>query len=107
LHCSETGQVGIQANKRAADCRLRVCLFYETIKKKSENTPMINDPKELLRWARGRGWTANKTRGGHWRLRHPNGAIVFMSSTPSDWRTMHNARAKLLRTERSRRSKRK
>jgi predicted RNA binding protein YcfA (HicA-like mRNA interferase family) len=61
---------------------------------------MINDPRELIRWARRRGWTASKTNNNHWRLRHANGSTVFMPSTPSDWRSLHNAKAELKRAER-------
>jgi hypothetical protein len=62
---------------------------------------MKRDIKQLLRWARGRGWTASPTGRGHWCLRHPRNGIVYMSGTPSDWRALHNAKARLLRHERN------
>jgi hypothetical protein len=57
---------------------------------------MANDTKkkinELIRWLRGRGWTADQGRK-HWKLRSPDGATVLsLPVTPSDYRTMHNVR---------------
>jgi predicted RNA binding protein YcfA (HicA-like mRNA interferase family) len=60
---------------------------------------MVNSPKELIRWARDRGWSASKTSHGHWRLRHANGSTVVIPSTPGDWRSLHNAKANLKRAE--------
>ena len=61
---------------------------------------MRHDLKQLLRQASACGWQVTRTRGGHWRLRHPAGGVVVMSSTPSDRRALLNFRAQLRRAER-------
>lgn len=39
--------------------------------------------KQLLRLARSQGWDVQMTRGGHYRLTHPNAATPIMTaSTP-------------------------
>jgi predicted RNA binding protein YcfA (HicA-like mRNA interferase family) len=58
------------------------------------------DLERLLRRASACGWLVMRTRGGHWRLRHPNGGIVVTSSTPSDRRAVLNMRAQMRRAER-------
>jgi hypothetical protein len=37
------------------------------------------------------------TRRRHYRIKCPNGALVFMSATPSDYRAIKNARSDLRR----------
>ena len=44
---------------------------------------MKRDLRALLDDARRRGWSVDRTRSDHWRLRHPSGAIVYSGSTPS------------------------
>jgi predicted RNA binding protein YcfA (HicA-like mRNA interferase family) len=61
---------------------------------------MRHDLAKLLRQASACGWQVTRTRGGHWRLRHPGGVVVVMSSTPSDRRALLNFRAQLRRAER-------
>jgi predicted RNA binding protein YcfA (HicA-like mRNA interferase family) len=61
---------------------------------------MKHDLKQLLRQAEARGWSLQLTNGGHWRLRHPSGAVVVTSSSPSDGRALANLRAQLRRVER-------
>jgi predicted RNA binding protein YcfA (HicA-like mRNA interferase family) len=61
---------------------------------------MRHDLAKLLRQASACGWQVTRTRGGHWRLRHPGGGVVVMSSTPSDRRALLNFRAQLRRAER-------
>jgi predicted RNA binding protein YcfA (HicA-like mRNA interferase family) len=61
---------------------------------------MRHDLERLLRQASASGWQVARTRGGHWRLLHPNGGIVVMSSTPSDYRALANLKAQLRRAER-------
>jgi len=56
--------------------------------------------KELLRWAEAAGWRVQFTRGGHLRLRHPDGGVVVAASTPSDQRALANLRAQMRRAER-------
>jgi hypothetical protein len=50
-------------------------------------------------------WHLNQTNGGHLRFTSPAGAIVFMSSTPSDHRQYLNTRARLRRAVRLQDSK--
>jgi predicted RNA binding protein YcfA (HicA-like mRNA interferase family) len=59
---------------------------------------MRHDLAKLLRQASACGWQVMRTRR-HWRLLHPNGGIVVLSSTPSDRRALLNVRAQLRRAE--------
>jgi predicted RNA binding protein YcfA (HicA-like mRNA interferase family) len=59
-----------------------------------------HDLAKLLRQASACGWQLSRTRGGHWLLRHPSGAVVVTSGSPSDWRTLRNTRAQMRRAER-------
>ena len=44
------------------------------------------------------GFTATKTRGGHWKFGHPNmEGVVFAPDTPSDHRAIKNLHAELRR----------
>lgn len=61
---------------------------------------MNKDLSKLFRVARSRGWTCQRTRHGHIMMRHPNGAVVFTGSTPSDARAIRNAKADIARAER-------
>jgi hypothetical protein len=61
---------------------------------------MKRDLARLLDQARRRGWSVGLTRKGHWRLRHPSGAVVHAGSTPSCPRSLLNLRADLRRAER-------
>ena len=55
--------------------------------------------KQLLRGLSG--WEIDKHRNGHYRLTHiKSGERVTMAATPSDGRSVRNARAKLKRVER-------
>jgi hypothetical protein len=42
--------------------------------------------REAIRAAIRAGWSARITRGGHVRLDHPSGALIFTGATPSDHR---------------------
>ena len=61
---------------------------------------MKHDLKQQLRQAEAHGWQVTRTRNGHWRLLHPGGGIVVMSSSPSDHRALRNMRAQMRRAER-------
>ena len=61
---------------------------------------MKRDLAGLLREARGRGWRVERTARSHWRLRHPSGAVVVTSGTPSCPRALRNVAADLRRAER-------
>jgi hypothetical protein len=52
---------------------------------------MKHDLARLLRQASACGWQL---------LRHPSGAVVVTSGTPSDWRALRNTPAQLRRAER-------
>lgn len=60
------------------------------------NKEVAQFQKEL----RLRGWSIQKTNGGHFRYTHPSGQFVFGSSTPSDSRSISNERARAERIER-------
>ena len=60
---------------------------------------MKKDLAKLFKVARERGWTVTRTPRGHFQMRHPNGALVYTGSTPSDGRTLRNVRADLRRAE--------
>ncbi|HVZ99670.1 MAG TPA: hypothetical protein VG841_05095 [Caulobacterales bacterium] len=54
--------------------------------------------KEALRDLSRAGFTATRTRRGHWRFEHPlMDGPVFTSGTPSDHRSLKNLRAQLRR----------
>jgi predicted RNA binding protein YcfA (HicA-like mRNA interferase family) len=53
--------------------------------------------KTVLREARAMGFAIERTRGSHFKLTAPSGALVFAASTPSDRRAIHNIRADLRR----------
>lgn len=60
---------------------------------------MDPEVKKLVDWATANGWTAESTKGksGHYVLRHPDCDPVVLSATPSDWRGMKNAWARVTR----------
>ena len=53
--------------------------------------------RALLEYAQQHGWDCRLTSNGHYRLAGPDGALVFTGSTPSDMRSVRNARAQLRR----------
>lgn len=54
--------------------------------------------KEVRRQLEREGYIFYKTRGGHWRIEHPNMmGPVFAADTPSDHRGVKNLRALLKR----------
>ena len=58
--------------------------------------------KEARRQLERSGFSATKTRGGHWRFEHPNmDGPVFAPDTPSDNRAIKNLHAELRRRMRS------
>ena len=61
---------------------------------------MKRDLARLLKDAGKRGWSVERTRSSHWRLRHSSGAQVTTASTPSDRRALLNLQADLRRVER-------
>ena len=58
--------------------------------------------KQIRRQLGRQGFTATKTRGGHWRFTHPGmEGVVFAPDTPSDFRAIKNLQAQLRRGMRS------
>lgn len=54
--------------------------------------------KELRRVLEREGFTTTKTRGGHWRIEHPDmDGAVFAPDTPSDHRGLKNLRSLIRR----------
>lgn len=53
--------------------------------------------RPLVRAALAQGWRVEVTGGNHLRLLPPHGRPVFMAATPSDHRSVLNARATLRR----------
>lgn len=63
---------------------------------------MTHSQREFLRWAATLGWRLARVSGsGHLRLRHHNGATVYVACTPSDQRAVANNRALLRRLART------
>lgn len=61
-----------------------------------------NRMKETRRELERQGFTATKTRGGHWRFEHPDvQGPVFAPDTPSDHRGIKNLQALVRRKMRS------
>lgn len=59
--------------------------------------------KEARRDLERHGFTATKTRGGHWKFEHPDmDGPVFAPDTPSDYRAIKNLYATLRRKMRRR-----
>jgi hypothetical protein len=61
---------------------------------------MKRDLARLLEPARGRGWSVQRTRSSHWKLRYPSGEILFTGSTPGGPASLRNFAADLRRVER-------
>jgi predicted RNA binding protein YcfA (HicA-like mRNA interferase family) len=61
---------------------------------------MTRRERDLRRLARRHGWRLERTRGDHWRLRHPNGAIVIASYSPGDSGNLRVIEGCLRRAER-------
>lgn len=51
----------------------------------------------LAELTRHRGWRVAPTRNGHYKITGPRGVLYHASSTPSDHRSVRNARAYLRR----------
>lgn len=59
-------------------------------------TGVPKDLKRILREAEGKGWFFDWTKSAHIRGKHIDGVrIVFISSTPSDRRALHNVKKDL------------
>lgn len=58
--------------------------------------------REVIRYAESRGWVLEGMgRSGHVKLRHPNGAMVTMSATPSSRSFRYAAKGSIRQAERS------
>lgn len=57
---------------------------------------MASNNKELKQIriaAERRGWEVEQTNGSHLRWKHPSGAVMFSSLTPSDFRALKKIKA--------------
>jgi len=69
---------------------------------KESNMSASSQMKEVRRALERDGFTAIKTRGGHWRFDHPHmSGPVFAPDTPSDHRAIKNLMALLRRKMRT------
>lgn len=61
--------------------------------------------KEIDAWIRSlekKGWRVAKTKKNHYRLDSPDGqAVIHTGGTPSDCRSLKNAKARVARAERA------
>ncbi len=55
---------------------------------------------KIIRKAKKRGWSAEKTGGGHWRLTSPGGVRVIASTSPGSSSYIRNIRGKIAQVER-------
>lgn len=56
------------------------------------------DVQDVLRAAQAAGgWTGRRLKNGHVMLRHAGGATASIPATPSDYRSIRNARAQIKR----------
>lgn len=59
---------------------------------------MQKELRQLLREARRQGWRVERTKKGHYKLWPPDGGPPeILPGTPSDWRSLKNAIARLRR----------
>lgn len=64
----------------------------------SKSKGLSKEVRKLISWAEANGWhVARRTGTGHLLLRHQSGVSVTMSATPSDSRSLNNARADMER----------
>jgi hypothetical protein len=64
------------------------------VSRKQQGGKAAADP---IGWALDHGWIVAVRRGGHLKLTHPCGALVFTGSTPSDHRARKNLLGQLRR----------
>lgn len=57
------------------------------------------DMKALIEFGIERGWKVLRTKGGHYKWMHENGAMFYSAGTPSDHRAIQNTRARIRRGE--------
>jgi len=62
-----------------------------------ENPAIHPEFRVLVDAAQAQGWTVGPTKSGHLKFQSPTGAVVFASSSPSDWRASRNLRTTLRR----------
>lgn len=43
------------------------------------------------------GWATERAKRGHWKIRHEGRLVTVLPVSPSDWRSLKNARAVLRR----------
>jgi len=55
--------------------------------------------RDLLTEAAARGWNVKQTKGGHLKLTHENGGLIFCSATPSDFRAWRKLSSEIRKQE--------
>lgn len=55
----------------------------------------MTDLDQILREAEKQGCRIEQSKGNHWKIFVPNGSIIVTASTPSDYRSLRNTRARL------------
>lgn len=58
---------------------------------------MRPEVKEIIDWAVAHGWTYEGKPGGHHKIRWTDGTLYSLPSTPSEYRSLKNAKAELER----------
>lgn len=56
---------------------------------------MSKELKDLRRTVESQGWTVEKARSNHWKFKGPDGQLVVVGNTISDWRGLKNVKAHL------------
>ena len=85
-----------RAQNRAAQSSLRNALVAAKVAYTDDsNYAGADSAAELTAIEPALGYVVEPTANGHLRFRHPAGAVVIASSTPSDWRSTHNTLAEL------------
>lgn len=57
----------------------------------------VTSMDELMRRLESEGWTIELKKSGHRKFTSPKGAVVFTSSSPSDYRALRNVERDLKR----------
>ena len=55
----------------------------------------MKELKDLKKAVEAQGWTVEKSKSNHWKFKGPNGEMVTVGNTISDWRGIKNAKSHL------------
>jgi predicted RNA binding protein YcfA (HicA-like mRNA interferase family) len=56
---------------------------------------MSKELKHLRKAVESQGWTVEQTKSNHWKFRGPDGQMVMVGNTISDWRGLKNVKSHL------------